>query len=615
MKKKLVAFAVTAAMLVTSAVPAFAAVPADDGWDNGAKVEGIKVTASEKMLGGAVNNAIKGDAIEGQSYEMLVDLSEDYSKIASGLSTINVSLQLQDEDGTWADQATAITEYANGKFTVSSSTMNPASTDPIVLDYGIYTYKFTVEKVRAGIEYTFEIVETGDSMTRVFKPADEDKDIEVRNLWVFGAGSGPDTYKFDIPFVMYTEQPGYVTDVEIVDEDGEVVTNPVNGQVLQTKVTMSSGLEIIGEDSHFDYKWSGVTKNGKELELKAGSGEANASYTVNTTQLNEIKATEVKVEITAKNGYYRSGEATTGDVAYIETERLAGDNRYETATAVADALTGKDGAFKGTNAVVVASGNSYCDALSGTYLANVKEAPLLLINDNNEDAVYDYIVENLKINNSARVYILGGTSVVSQDFEDSIYRYNPVRLGGADRYETNLAILEEAGVGNADALLVASGTNFADALSAASTGNPVLLVGDKLTKDQREFIKDDGIATYYVVGGTAAVSNTVKNAVNNNNGAAGVTRLGGANRYATNDKVIKEFFDVNALSTLVIASGNDFADALTGGVYAAANETPLALVNENNTKFAKNIAKVAVDKLVVIGGTAAVSDGTIAKIA
>ena len=608
MKKKLVAFAVTAAMLVTSAVPAFAAVPADDGWDNGAKVEGIKVTASEKMLGGAVNNAIKGDAIEGQSYEMLVDLSEDYSKIASGLSTINVSLQLQDEDGTWADQATAITEYANGKFTVSSSTMNPASTDPIVLDYGIYTYKFTVEKVRAGIEYTFEIVETGDSMTRVFKPADEDKDIEVRNLWVFGAGSGPDTYKFDIPFVMYTEQPGYVTDVEIVDEDGEVVTNPVNGQVLQTKVTMSSGLEIIGEDSHFDYKWSGVTKNGKELELKAGSGEANASYTVNTTQLNEIKATEVKVEITAKNGYYRSGEATTGDVAYIETERLAGDNRYETATAVADALTGKDGAFKGTNAVVVASGNSYCDALSGTYLANVKEAPLLLINDNNEDAVYDYIVENLKINNSARVYILGGTSVVSQDFEDSIYRYNPVRLGGADRYETNLAILEEAGVGNADALLVASGTNFADALSAASTGNPVLLVGDKLTKDQREFIKDDGIATYYVVGGTAAVSNTVKNAVNNNNGAAGVTRLGGANRYATNDKVIKEFFDVNALSTLVIASGNDFADALTGGVYAAANETPLALVNENNTKFAKNIAKVAVDKLVVIGGTAAVSD-------
>ena len=610
MKKKLVAFAVTAAMLVTSAVPAFAAVPADDGWDNGAEVEGIKVTASEKMLGGAVNNAIKGDAIEGQSYEMLVDLSEEYAETDTATNTVNVSLQLQDGKGNWADQMTIKTQWDGTDFNVTSdqATPNPA----INLPAGIYTYKFTVEKVRTGVEYTFEIVETGDTMTYVYATED---DVEVRNLWVFGEGSGPDTYKFEIPFVMYTEQPGYVTDVEIVDEDGEVVTNPVNGQVLQTKVTMSSGLEIIGADSHFEYKWSGVTKNGKEVEMKAGSGEANASYTVNTTQLNEIKATEVKVEITAKNGYYRSGEATTGDVAYIETERLAGDNRYETATAVADALTGKDGAFKGTNAVVVASGNSYCDALSGTYLANVKEAPLLLINDNNEDAVYDYIVENLKINNSARVYILGGTSVVSQDFEDSIYRYNPVRLGGADRYETNLAILEEAGVGNADALLVASGTNFADALSAASTGNPVLLVGDKLTKDQREFIKDDGIATYYVVGGTAAVSNTVKNAVNNNNGAADVTRLGGANRYATNDKVIKEFFDVNALSTLVIASGNDFADALTGGVYAAANETPLALVNENNTKFAKNIAKVAVDKLVVIGGTAAVSDGTIAKIA
>ena len=615
MKKKLVAFAVTAAMVITSAVPVFAATPAT-GWDNGATVDGIKVIASDKMLGGAVNRDMAGDAIteDAATYDVMIDLSADYVE-GDYFAT---SLQFNDENEGWADQFTVYTTKQGETFTLSPNYGAPAAEDTIKLETGIYTYSFTVEKIKSGVEVNFEVVETGESYSYVVP---ETKGAtSIRNLWIFGEGADPDTYKLDRPLVMYTEDPGYVTDVEIIDEDGEVVTNPAVGQTLTTRVTMSSGLVVEGDDSHFDWQWKAVAKNGKTHDMSA----TNAEYTVDKDQLTRamnvlgvknVDDVKVAVEVTAKNGYYRSGEATTGFVAYVETERLAGDDRYETATAVANALTdSKNGAFKNSNAVVIASGDNYCDALSGTYLAKVKNAPLLLINDNNEEAVYDYIVENLKVNGKPVVYILGGTGVVSQEFEDSIYKYNPVRLGGADRYETNLAILEEAGLKGAGTLMIASGTSYADALSAAATGNPVLLVGDKLTKAQKTFLKDDGLGTYYVVGGTAAVSNAVKNAVDNNNGNDGVTRLGGADRYATNAKVINEIG--KASTTLVVASGNDFADALTGGVYAAANGYNLVLVNEYNTTQAQKIAKAkSVDSLVVIGGTAAVSDEAIAKIA
>ena len=619
MKKKLVAFAVTAAMVITSAVPVFAATPAT-GWDDkGVTNDGIKIIVDEDRVGGAKLNI--GERLyteQPQTHEVMIDLSSDYKHG----ELFHVDISVGDENGNYVDEMYVMTQMVNGTFKVG----NTAGIEP-----GIYTYRFTVEKSKSG--YTtidFALIDDSGKVrataSREISNANEDEVMQVRNLWIFGRSigldptTGLDNYVLDRPVVMYTEEPGYVTDVAIVDENGEEVTNLANGQTVTTKITMSSGLEIIGADSHFTWQWRVVAKNGRSETMAA----KDASYTVNFDQmkkaaerigvknLNDLK---LGVGVVAKDGYYKSATDTTDYVTYFANDRIAGANRFETAVAVANALTASIPAYDASNTIIVASGDDYADALSGTYLAKVKKAPLLLLNDNNEEIVLDYIEKNLYMRDNCSVYILGGEGVISEDFENSIYKYHPVRLAGADRYETNLAILEEVGAIEKGKLLIASGNGYADALSAAATGNPVMLVGDKLTNAQKEFISECGAAKYYVIGGTGAVSNAVKNAVDNNNGGHSVTRLGGDNRYATNAKVVNTLAPAKA-SKVVLASGNDFADALTGGVYAAATDSPLALVNNLNTKTAKKIIKnVGAKSVTVIGGTGAVSDDILAKIA
>ena len=74
-------------------------------------------------------------------------------------------------------------------------------------------------------------------------------------------------------------------------------------------------------------------------------------------------------------------------------------------------------------------------------------------------------------------------------------------------------------------ILVTSGQNYPDALSASATGKPVLLVGDELTAEQKDYLetlapvtegkKGATSITYHVdkftiIGGTSAVNSDVK---------------------------------------------------------------------------------------------------------
>lgn len=110
--------------------------------------------------------------------------------------------------------------------------------------------------------------------------------------------------------------------------------------------------------------------------------------------------------------------AKPDDTPQLDPERynrIAGDNRYETAVKVADQIK----LIRGEqyfSTIIVACGDNYADALSGGYLAKVKQAPILLTNKYNEAYVTDYIQKNLR--EDGTVYLLGGTGVVSQKLEN-----------------------------------------------------------------------------------------------------------------------------------------------------------------------------------------------------
>ena len=195
---------------------------------------------------------------------------------------------------------------------------------------------------------------------------------------------------------------------------------------------------------------------------------------------------EYKYSVTVgKAGYSRSDTEWVYGTQHgmREVKRLAGANRYETALLAADEVIKNNEPAYFEN-VIVANGDNFPDALSGTYLATMYSCPLVLINSAKADMVCKYLNKNLV--DDAHISIIGGQNAVKDSWLKGIEKKSRVfeRLEGSNRYKTNLEILKKGYLDGGE-ILVATGKNFADALSASATGLPLLLVGDKLEDYQK----------------------------------------------------------------------------------------------------------------------------------
>ena len=303
-----------------------------------------------------------------------------------------------------------------------------------------------------------------------------------------------------------------------------------------------------------------------------------------------------------------------GDIFGSESMiRIAGDNRYATSTAAADALKKSLGVDKFEN-IIVASGADYPDALAGSYLAKVKNAPVMLVGKdaNTEADVKQYINKNLK--KGGTVYLLGGTGVVTSRFEKSLGDLKVERLGGQTRYETNIAILKAAGVDKED-LLVCTGEGFADSLSASAVGKPILLVaGSGVNDTQKKYLGSMKIKDIYLIGGTGVVSDKIGTQLKKYDQDDKCERVAGQNRYLTSVAVAEEFFPKGSDST-VLAYAMNFPDGLAGGPLALSIKAPLVLTDNSGYSEAVAYAKNAgIKKAVVLGGPTLISDGVVKKV-
>jgi len=281
--------------------------------------------------------------------------------------------------------------------------------------------------------------------------------------------------------------------------------------------------------------------------------------------------------------------------------RLYGANRYETAFIVADTLKDELGVEKFEN-IVVANGKAFADALAGSYLAVQKNAPILLTNQNLLEDVAAYIEANLA--SGGTVYLLGGTSAVPAEMEELLEGLDVVRLAGENRYETNLLILEEAGIGDEE-ILICTGRGFADSLSASAVGKPILLVNKTLYEDQKEFLEATS-GEFVIIGGESAVSAALAEELED---YGSIERLAGANRFETSVLVAERFFDAPA--SAVLAYSQNFPDGLCGGPLAAAMDAPLLLIATNRGPGVVEYAnETGISCGAVLGGTGLIDDAT-----
>lgn len=235
----------------------------------------------------------------------------------------------------------------------------------------------------------------------------------------------------------------------------------------------------------------------------------------------------------------------------------------------------------------------------------MKQAPILITTGEYESMIQEYIDENLT--EDGTVYILGGSAAVAETFEKGLAETNTVkRLKGSNRYGTNLEILKEAGVADED-ILVCTGLDFADSLSASALGKPILLVSDTLSDAQEEFLeglgKDNKI---YIIGGSAAVSSDLAAEIS----AFGTTeRISGKTRLETSTKLAEQFF--SAPTSAVLAYARNFPDGLCGGALAYALKAPLVLTQTDSETAAAAYAKDnAITRGYVLGGAKLISDAS-----
>ena len=177
--------------------------------------------------------------------------------------------------------------------------------------------------------------------------------------------------------------------------------------------------------------------------------------------------------------------------------------------------------------------------------------------------------------------------------------------------ETNLKILEEAGVKDEE-ILIARGWDFADSLSASAAGLPIILVNsntDTLTEEQIEFFEKYSDNTFTIVGGTVAVSGELENAIEEIIGED-VDRVYGETREKTSVKIAEKYFETP--ETVVVAYSRNFPDGLCGGPLAYAMNAPLLLTNAGAEDVAADYVNAnGIHTGYVLGGTVAVSDETI----
>lgn len=291
--------------------------------------------------------------------------------------------------------------------------------------------------------------------------------------------------------------------------------------------------------------------------------------------------------------------------------RVYGADRYATSVAVSKQ------AFPSTApAVVLASGEGYADALSGTGLAGAKNGPLLLTG---RTSLPSGVASELARLKPTTIYVMGGTAVIAESVEQAVRAAVPaatvVRVAGANRFETSLKAAQT--IGAASTVVLVNGTAWPDAVSASSIAYaqdaPMLLTeGAQLSETARTYLAAARPAKVILIGGTAVLSSpAIENAVSSAAGVAPI-RLSGADRYYTSSRVARYALDTLGFSDSepYFASGEQYADALSGGALAGSKKRVMLLTGYDKcwagTESGVDSMSEAT-QMWIIGGPAAVS--------
>ncbi len=211
------------------------------------------------------------------------------------------------------------------------------------------------------------------------------------------------------------------------------------------------------------------------------------------------------------------------DDGNLEIVRLAGADRYETASKIAEEF---DDVYGASTTAYIVNGAAWADALSVAAPAVYDGSVILPVTF---DTIPQDTLDALAALSITEVFIVGGEMVVSPaveaEFVTALGDPAVTRVAGSNRYETAQLVaahgVDDVGL-NSDRFVLVSGETFPDALAAGpmiyqysyggGVEGPILLTPKAaLSSSVKTYLDDYGMPTElcYIIGGTSAVSDTV----------------------------------------------------------------------------------------------------------
>ncbi|NLI93089.1 MAG: cell wall-binding repeat-containing protein [Peptococcaceae bacterium] len=189
------------------------------------------------------------------------------------------------------------------------------------------------------------------------------------------------------------------------------------------------------------------------------------------------------------------------------------------------------------------------------------------------------------------------------------------RLSGQSRIETAVAIAQEGWPTGAETIILTRDDNYPDALTGTPLSKkldaPLLFTNTRTltpaTAAEITRLKPNKIV---ILGGAGAVSQEIENGLKAN---YQVQRIGGVDRYDTAAKIAAE---LGYKGKVVIATGEDFHDALVAAPLAAYKGMPMLLAAKNKLPdfTLKALETIDPTETIVVGKSDAVDDSVLAAL-
>lgn len=223
------------------------------------------------------------------------------------------------------------------------------------------------------------------------------------------------------------------------------------------------------------------------------------------TEIERLKPSEIVIvgSEAAVSATAADAASAAAGLAADKVTRIAGANRYDTAGQIATKY------FSGATEAFVVSGTGFPDAVSASSVASIgTPRPILLSTHGSLPSDTEAAAKTAGI---TTFHVVGGEPTLSLTVETALKGLGTVdRTAGTDRYSTNRMLMEKFGPKTADAVVVATGFQYPDALvSSVLSSNysaPLVLVPNNcMPKDSQAYITGLGATTTYIVGGEPSV--------------------------------------------------------------------------------------------------------------